>query len=167
MDYAMKIASQVGLNRRALAAAIVWVGMLSVFPVNAAQNGSPIKLWNVKYQAGAAPFPPESQIVAFIGGETLFLRSKKGPGISIAGGAITAVSSSAKGRYGAASLAEARFAESMLSPDANSCLGFYPCSLAVTISLLLVIPSYPIKSTEHLVHIVWRDKGVDQEIVFV
>jgi len=119
----------------------------------------------VKYQAGAAPFPPESQIVAFIGGETLFLRPKKGPGISIAGGAIMSVSSSLKGRYGSASLAEIKFAQSMLSPDANSCLGFYPCSLAVTTALLLVIPSYPIKSTERFVHIVWREKSVDKEVV--
>jgi hypothetical protein len=166
MDNALKKVSQVGLNRRAFAvAALVSMGMLPVFPVNAGQNSSPVKLWTVKYQAGAAPFPPESQIVAYIGGETLFLRPKKGPSISIPAAAITTVSSSEKGRYGSASLAEARFAESMLTPDASSCLGFYPCSLAVTISLLLVIPSYPIKSTEHVVHIVWREKGVDKEIV--
>jgi len=143
----------------------VGMAMLPVFPVIAAQNGSPVKPWNVKYQAGAAPFPQQSQIFAFIEDKNLFLKPKKGPNFSIPGGAITAVSSSIKGRYGAASLAEARFAESMLSPDANSCLGFYPCSLVVTTALLLVIPSYPIKSTEYLVHIVWRDKGVDEEIV--
>ena len=53
-----------------------------------------------------------------------------------------------------------------MESNANAdCMSLYPCAAVVIVSDLLILPSYPIRTTEHLIRIVWRDKAVDEEIV--
>jgi hypothetical protein len=157
------------MNRRirrgaALAAAVnaAAVLLLGVSPI-AAQDGDSPQHWNVTYHAGAAPFPPESKILAAIEGDRVLLQTKKRPQFVIPGREITGVSSSVRGSYGAVSRAEAKFADSLSNPD---CIGDYnPCVFVVVAATLFILPSYPIKTTDRLVRITWHEKNIDEEIV--
>ena len=128
----------------------------------AAQDASSTNHWNMTYHAGAAPIRPEDKIGVTIEGQKLLLRVKKGPEFAILLNQITAVSSNVTGHYGRVSLAEVKFVDSWAPRCGQMDVG---CGAAVLTALLLVVPSYPIKTTDRLVQIVWRDKNLDEEVV--
>jgi hypothetical protein len=131
-------------------------------PTYAAQQGAADDHWNMIYHAGASPIPPESKIAVTLESGKILLRVKNGPEFAIPLNQVTAVSSSVKGHYGRVSAAEAKFADSMGNNCGQMDVG---CGAVVITALLLVIPSYPIKTTDRLVRIVWRDKSLDEEVV--
>jgi len=127
-----------------------------------AQDATTGNHWNVTFHAGVAPIRPESTISASIEDQNLLLRVKKGPEFAIPLNQITAVSSSVTGHYGRVSLAEAKFVDSMAPRCSQMDVG---CGAVVITAWLLILPSYPIKTTDRLVQIVWRDQSLDEEIV--
>lgn len=146
--------------------AMMVIASVLVWPTpqtHAAQDAGSSNTWNMTYHAGAAPIRAETKISVTMDGGKILFRAKKGPEFAIPLDQITPVSYNVRGRYGAASRAEAKFADSLSTP---ACIGDYnPCVFAVVAATLLIIPSYPIKTTERLVQIVWRDRNVDEEIV--
>lgn len=152
-----------GIRRALAVAAIVSVVSSPVSRMHAAQDATTGTYWNMTYHAGAAPIRPESKIDVSIEDQKLLLRVKKGPEFAIPLDQITAVSSNVTGHYGRVSLAEGKFVDS----EASRC-GPGPdvvCAAVVLTAFLLIVPSYPIKTTDRLVQIVWRDKNADEEVV--
>lgn len=155
-------------TRTIVAAAVI--ASLFAPPVSlmlAAQEVKAGSYWNMTYHAGAAPIRAESQISVTIEGNEISLRVRKGPEFVIPLDEVTAVSSNVIGHHGRVSLGELKFAGSVLATP-NGCgsgEAAYGCAAVVLGALLLVVPSYPIKTTERLVRIVWRDKSTDEEII--
>ena len=144
---------------------IAAIALSQPVPSSAAQEGNSAPHWDATYHAGAAPFRSESRIVVAIEDDRLFLRMKKKPQFVIPVRDITAVSSNVTGHYGRVTAAEAKFMDSV----AEKC-GPGPdvvCGSVVLGTWLMLLPSYPIKTTDRLVRIVWRDKNTDQEIVLM
>jgi hypothetical protein len=142
--------------------AIGAIAISSAVQAYPAQQGAADDHWNMIYHAGAGPIPPESKIAVTLESGKMLLRAKNGREFAIPLNQITAVSSSVTGHYGRVSRAEAKFADSLAPNCGQMDIG---CGAAVITAMLLVIPSYPIKTTDRLVRIVWRDKSLDEEVV--
>jgi len=157
----IKAREHFGIRRARAVAAIVSAVISPTAQMYAAQDAATDNHWNMTYHAGAAPIRPEGKVGVSIEGQKLLLRVKKGPEFAIPLDQVTAVSSNVTGRYGRVSRALAKFVDSTQcgpGPDAV-------CGTVVLTAFLLIVPSYPIKTTDRLVQIIWRDRNADEEIV--
>jgi hypothetical protein len=118
--------------------------------------------WVVRFQAGAASMKMGRRLKLTIDKEKVLLEPERGLPFAIPVAGITAVSSSIKGRHPATD-AEGKFLSSFLSSPGD-CYSV-GCPGIILFTPILMAFSYPIKSTDHLVSILWQQKGVDEEVV--
>ena len=155
--------------RTSTVTAVMAIGIVVISPAVqncAAQDAVRGDHWNMIYHAGAAPIRTDSKVDVTLESGKILLRVKKGPEFAIPLQEITAVSSSVKGHYGRVSLAEAKFAGSLMTQPGRCGPGpDYGCAAVILTSLMLIAPSYPIKTTDRVVQIVWRERNLDEEII--
>jgi len=122
------------------------------------------KPWQAVYLAGVAPFAPGINVQVTIDQDQLRLRPIKADPFVVPVSAIAMVSTNVKGSH-PATRAEGNFLRGFMS-DAHPCYPPQGCGAVVMFTAALMLASYPVKSHDYLVSILWREGAADEEILF-
>ena len=119
-------------------------------------NSSQQRRWKAVYQAGVAPFGPDSRISVTITKGNMVFEGKKGRSFSIPAQSVTAVSSNLTSEHTATrNQVEAWGGLAQFSPYT---LLFLPFGVPV------MAATYPVKSKYAYISILWSEQNTDQEM---
>ena len=119
-------------------------------------NSSQQRQWEAVYQAGVAPFGPDSRITVTITNDSMVFEGKKGRSFSIPAQSITVVSSNLTSEHTATRNQVAAWGG--LAQFSPYTLLFLPFGVPV------MAATYPVKSKYAYISILWSEQNTDQEM---